>query len=64
MKIIWDEAKRQANIEVHGYDFVTAELFPWDRAKVPETRRGRHGNRRFQAIAAMTGNSYRSSLAR
>ena len=55
MKITWDEAKRQANIEVHGYDFVDAERFPWDRAKVRETRRSRYGNRRFQASAPMDG---------
>ncbi|MBV8448800.1 MAG: BrnT family toxin [Hyphomicrobiales bacterium] len=53
--MVWDEAKRQANMDVHGYDFVDALRFPWDRAKVRETRPGLHGNKRFQAIGPMDG---------
>jgi len=55
MRITWDEPKRLANIDAHGFDFAAAERFPWDHAMVREVRPSRHGTRRFQAIAALEG---------
>ena len=36
--MIWDEAKRQANIAKHGIDFADATRFDWDTALFGESQ--------------------------
>ena len=47
MRFEWDEAKNEANIEKHGYDFNDAhELFASDRLSFLDDRKD-YGERRF-----------------
>jgi uncharacterized DUF497 family protein len=49
--VVWDEKKREANIDAHGFDFSTAErLFDWNRAVIWPAHPGRRGEPRFRAI--------------
>jgi uncharacterized DUF497 family protein len=41
MKIIWDEPKRQENIEKHGLDFADLIFFEWETALISQS----HSNR-------------------
>ncbi len=41
MKIIWDEPKRLANLDKHGFDFADVVYFDWSTALVDAT----HSNR-------------------
>ena len=50
MKIVWDEPKRQANIETHGLDLADAESFDWDTALVVPGHADKSGRPRFRAI--------------
>jgi uncharacterized DUF497 family protein len=53
MKIVWDEPKRQSNIEAHGLDLADAEWFDWDAAIVLPGRPGQDGRQRFRAIGGL-----------
>jgi len=47
---VWDEAKRAANLAVHGVDFAAAMRFDWETAEAtPDTRRD-YGEARFIAV--------------
>lgn len=48
--IVWDEPKRQANIQKHGVDFAIAEGFEWEAAVTFEDTRFDYGETRFIAI--------------
>ena len=50
MRIVWDEPKRRANLERHGFDFATAAACDWDDALIIPSYRGQRGERRFLAI--------------
>lgn len=41
MRIVWDEPKRRANLEKHGFDFADVIYFDWSTAVVEAT----YGNR-------------------
>lgn len=45
MKITWDEAKRIANLQKHGFDFEDVYFFDWKHAVITTS----HGGR-FKAI--------------
>jgi uncharacterized protein len=45
MKISWDEAKRIANLQKHGFDFEDVYFFDWKNAVITTS----HGGR-FKAI--------------
>ncbi|WP_414815931.1 BrnT family toxin [Rhizobium sp. IY2] len=45
MKITWDEAKRIANLQKHGFDFEDVYFFDWKNAVITTS----HGGR-FKAI--------------
>jgi hypothetical protein len=47
MKVIWDEAKRSANLRKHGFDFADAELVLAGITYSIEDRRFEYGERRF-----------------
>ena len=49
MKIVWDEPKRRANIDAHGFDLADAESFDWDTAMV-SGHLGKDRRPRFRAI--------------
>ncbi|MDQ4059908.1 MAG: BrnT family toxin [Pseudomonadota bacterium] len=51
----WDEPKRLANLDAHGLDFSDVERFDWSNALIRESYRGKHGERRFQAIGSLVG---------
>ena len=43
MKIVWDEPKRQANFDKHGFDFAEVDDFVWETAtNFPEQRGIKH----------------------
>jgi uncharacterized protein len=47
MRFVWDEAKRQANLEKHGFDFVDApEVFAEPTCLVEDDRLA-YGEQRF-----------------
>jgi uncharacterized protein len=48
MKIVWDEVKRQANLQKHGFDFADVGELDWDRAVVDLARIDADGRRRFK----------------
>lgn len=50
MKIIWDEPKRQANIEKHGLDFADVVFFHWESAVIEPARPDSTGRRRMKAV--------------
>lgn len=49
MKIIWDEPKRLANIEKHGFDFADIDGFDWNSAIIEKSVNG-PGSARFKAV--------------
>jgi uncharacterized DUF497 family protein len=54
MKIVWDEPKRQANLERHGFDLaLIAKAFVFERAVIVPTRAGKRGEARYLAIGEM-----------
>lgn len=50
MKIIWDEPKRRANLEKHGFDFADVSELDWENAIVEDGRPDADGRRRLKAI--------------
>ena len=50
MKIIWDEPKRLANIEKHGFDFADVMFFRWESAVIKPARPDSAGRRRMKAV--------------
>jgi uncharacterized DUF497 family protein len=49
MKIVWDEAKRQRNIKVHGYDLAGSVDFEWADALMIQSYPSARGRPRFTA---------------
>ncbi len=47
MKIVWDEAKRRANLKKHGFDFADAPAVFAGITYTIEDRRFEYGERRF-----------------
>jgi uncharacterized DUF497 family protein len=47
MRVVWDEAKRRANLRKHGFDFTDAELVFSGITDTIEDRRFNHDERRF-----------------
>lgn len=45
MRLVWDEAKRLANLDKHGFDFADAIFFGWEDAMIVRTH-----SRRLKAI--------------
>ena len=50
MKIIWDEPKRLANLDKHGFDFADIGELDWANAIVEDSRLDASGRRRLKAI--------------
>ena len=50
MKIVWDEPKRRANLEKHGFDFADVSELDWEHAVVEDGRPDADGRRRQKAI--------------
>lgn len=50
MRIGWDEPKRLANLEKHGFDFADVVFVDWETALI-EASRIEDGRQRFKAIA-------------
>lgn len=50
MRIVWDEPKRRANLEKHGFDFADVSELDWENAVVEDGRRDADGRRRLKAI--------------
>ena len=42
MRIVWDEPKRLANLDKHGFDLALAQDFAWRGAKAVAAREGRY----------------------
>jgi uncharacterized DUF497 family protein len=53
MKIVWDEPKREANIDTHGLDLADAESFDWETAIVVPGHRGKGTRPRFRAVGRL-----------
>ena len=49
----WNEAKRAANLRLHGVDFASAEAFEWDLALTIDQNRS--GERRYASFAPIHG---------
>ncbi len=45
----WNETKREQNLEKHGVDFASMELFDWDAAVIE--RSDRQGEERFGGVS-------------
>jgi uncharacterized protein len=58
MKIVWDEPKRQQNINDHGFDFEQTVDFDWVHAVVKPTYSSSTGRARFVAIGLMHGDLF------
>jgi uncharacterized protein len=55
MRIVWDEPKRQANIDKHGLDFRQIEdEFHWDTALIVPARPSRIGRERAIFVGEMS----------
>ncbi|MEA1650705.1 BrnT family toxin [Nitrospirillum sp. BR 11164] len=50
---IWDEAKRQANLEKHGVDFIGLDAFDWANAVYVEDLRQEYGEVRLIALGLL-----------
>ena len=51
MQILWDERKRQANLDKHGLDFAAVDRdFDFDRARLEQS-----GPKRIKAIGNLQG---------
>jgi uncharacterized DUF497 family protein len=53
MKIVWDEPKRQRNVESHGFDFADAVRFDWNNAVVKPSYASARGRARFAATGLL-----------
>jgi uncharacterized DUF497 family protein len=54
--IVWDEKKREANIDGHGLDFALAEKhFDWNGAHVLRSYAGKRGDVRHRSIGLLDG---------
>lgn len=54
-RLLWDEAKRAANLAKHGVDFVVLGDFDWSAANIFEDRRRPYGEARFVAHGVIGG---------
>ena len=54
-RLLWDEAKRAANLVKHGVDFVVLDEFDWSTANIFQDRRRSYGEARFVAHAPIRG---------
>jgi len=54
-KFTWDEVKRTANFEKHGFDFEDVIFFGWADARIAPARPSRYGGRRMLAIGYFGG---------
>jgi uncharacterized protein len=53
---VWDDRKRDANIDGHGFDFADAEKrFDWNAAVVSQSYPGKRGEPRYRAIGLFDG---------
>ena len=50
MRIVWDDLKRRANIDKHGFDFANVAFFDWANAVVEVSPRSPAGRRRIKAV--------------
>jgi uncharacterized protein len=50
MKIVWDEPKRQSNLDKHGFDFADVDELDWRRAVIEVTKPDAEGKQRMKAI--------------
>ncbi len=50
MNLLWDESKRIANLEKHGFDFHDAISFGWKAAIIIPARAGKYGGSRSKAV--------------
>jgi len=55
MKIVWDEPKRRANLEKHGFDFVDVSELDWENTVGEDGRPDVDGRRRLKAIGYLRG---------
>jgi len=53
VKIVWDEAKRNANLLMHGFDFADAEQVLAGITCTIEDRRFDYGERRFITLGML-----------
>ena len=53
MKVVWDEAKRRANLRKHGLDFADAEQVLAGITYTIEDRRFAYGERRFVTLGML-----------
>lgn len=51
----WTDYKRKINLEKHGVDFRTVELFEWEGAVVFPDRRRKYPEERLVAYGRITG---------
>jgi uncharacterized protein len=59
MKFVWDELKRQRNIETHGLDFIDVrERFEFSSALIEQTYPSADGRTRFKAIGSIDDDLY------
>jgi uncharacterized DUF497 family protein len=56
MEYLWDETKRQSNLQIHQVDFADIRRFDWTQAILRPTYSGEHGSRRFKAIGFLDDN--------
>jgi hypothetical protein len=54
-RLLWDEAKRTANLAKHGVDFVVLGDFDWRDANIFEDRRRPYGEVRMVAHGLIRG---------
>jgi uncharacterized protein len=64
VRLTWDEAKRKANIEKHGIDFVAADAFEWKSAIVVDDTRRAYGERRRIALGFIGPSLYSLAYTR
>ena len=50
MKIVWDEPKRQANLDKHGFDFADVGELDWRRSVIEMAKPDADGKQRMKAI--------------
>lgn len=53
MKVVWDEAKRRANLRKHGFDLADAEVVFSGITYTIEDRRFDYGERRFITLGML-----------
>ena len=53
MKVVWDEAKRSANLRKHGFDFADAELVVAGITYTIEDRRFDYSEQRFITLGML-----------